>query len=160
MRITDPMKRFIKEHEEDINLNNWGKIYESLNTNFYILTGEFTALMYEAGLNPLTGLDYIPNSFYTSQDIKNFYVPDGIVEIGPFAFSSTLLDNISIPNTVKRIDTYAFLNCLHLGTIEYRGKKEDFLKTFSDSIWFPHNNTVIKCIDGEVKIKNIKGNLG
>lgn len=159
MKITNPMRRFINEHEEDINLDNWEKIYSALNNNYYIVTGEFTSLMYEAELNPLTGLDHIPNSFYTSQDIKTFYVPDGIVEIGPFAFSSTFLDNISIPNTVKRIDNYAFLNCPHLNTIEYRGKKEDFLKTFPKASWFPHNNTIIKCSDGVVKLKDIRGNL-
>lgn len=155
MKITNPIKRFIMAHEEDINLDNWQKIYSALDNNYYIITGEFTSLMYEAGLNPLTGLDYIPNSFYTSQAIKTFYVPDGVVEILPFAFSSTLLGSISIPNTVKRIDSYAFLNCTKLELIEYRGTTEEFKSNLRDpSKWLPTPVAIIKCSDGELSKKN------
>ena len=157
MKITNPIKRFINAHKEDINLDKWGDIYSALNTNYYIVTGEFTSLMYEAGLNPLAGLDYIPNSFYTSQPIQTFYIPDGIVEILPFAFSSTYLSSISIPNTVKRIDSYTFLNCIQLSVIEYRGTVEEFENTFSiedRNNWIPIPSTVIKCIDGNLTKKS------
>ena len=82
-------------------------------------TGEFTALMYAAGIDPLKYLDEVPEGFlsYTTS-IKNIEIPTNITSIGERAFyGCSGLTSITIPKSVISICSVAFGDCTNLTSV-------------------------------------------
>ena len=81
--------------------------------------GELTSLLMQAGIHPLEGMTEIPTYFLCGQEgIKSFSIPMGITKIGVDAFEHTGLESITIPNSVKVIEEFAFVSCENLKTVE------------------------------------------
>lgn len=63
------------------------------------------------------GSDFFdPADFFELTDVV---LPDGLVTIGEKAFQNSLLKSITIPNSVKYIQPYAFSDCTELETIVF-----------------------------------------
>jgi hypothetical protein len=67
----------------------------------------------------------IPNSvenigdhaFAERKDLKNIFIPESVIGIGPFAFSGSGLSTITIPRSVTSIGEAAFYGCSELSSI-------------------------------------------
>ena len=65
--------------------------------------------------NPL----YYANHLYSdaNTEIKDLVIPDGVSNIGSFAFIKGLFTTVSIPGSVAEIGSYSFYKCLSLTTV-------------------------------------------
>lgn len=120
------LKDFIKEHKEEIDNNEWEKVYKSLNEKFNTserfstggqantsdLVGQFTEMVLETGINPLNYMLEIPCYFACNSNIESINIPTNITSIDFGAFwGCKKLTDITIPNNVKSIGRCAFLGC-------------------------------------------------
>lgn len=75
--------------------------------HFFVNDEEITDLVIPEGVS------VVRNSFWGFQGLKTLTVPDGVTEIAACAFGNCEnLTNVSIANTVKKIDYYAFRGCI------------------------------------------------
>ena len=94
--------------------------------------GELTSILMQAGIDPLLGMTEIPVYFlYLQESIKFFNIPQGITKINNYAFVYTDLESITIPNSVRVIDSDAFYGCKNLKTVELPTGVELYLSAFS-----------------------------
>ena len=56
-------------------------------------------------------------AYYLSDDLANMSLPQGINEIGQFAFSRTDVISVTLPEGVEKIDYGAFYHCARLGSV-------------------------------------------
>ncbi len=56
-------------------------------------------------------------AYYMSDDLENMSLPNGISEIGQFAFSRTDVVSVTLPDGVETIDYGAFYHCPRLGSV-------------------------------------------
>lgn len=56
-------------------------------------------------------------AYYLSDDLDNMSLPQGISEIGQFAFSRTDVVSVTLPDGVQKIDYGAFYHCPRLGSV-------------------------------------------
>ena len=105
-------REIIKQCSDYIRRKDWKNFYGAIyqNDGWKSFCGDVTDALLFAGINPLEGLDYVPDYFlYSSKNITRFDIPDGIDEIASaaFAFCSNLTE-INMPNTVTQIGDHAF----------------------------------------------------
>ena len=63
--------------------------------------------------------DYLEANGLKKEDITSFTIPDGITEIGEYAFASChSLESIHIPNSVTEIGDRAFVSCYSLESVD------------------------------------------
>ena len=105
-------KEIIQQCSDYIRSKDWqnfyGEIYQ--NDDWKTFCGSVTEALLIAGINPLEGLNYIPDYFlYDSENTTQFDIPEGINEIcsAAFAYCNNLTD-INMPNTVTQIGDHAF----------------------------------------------------
>lgn len=92
------------------------------------------------------------NSFYSSL-ITSAYVPDGVTEIGGYAFGECLnLTSMSLPNSLQTIDAAGIYHAENLKSIEFRGTMEEWnqIEIKTEAIL---SGTVIMCTDGDIVIE-------
>lgn len=117
--IDESMRVFLMRNKEYINNNDFEMLYINLFEYQPDYISLLTQLLFEAGLNPLDGMDYIPSRFLENTNIKNFTIPKHITAIGSCAFKTCFkLENIEIPSSVKSIAKSAFEDCLSLKTVD------------------------------------------
>ena len=70
---------------------------------------------------------------YAYGRLNEIVIPDGITEIGPYAFSGqTDIESIVLPKTLKTIGTYAFNNCVGLKSVVFEtGSVIDKIDTYA-----------------------------
>ena len=112
MKLTYMAKEIIKQCSDYIRREDWQNFYGAIyqNDDWKTFCGDVTDALLAAEINPLEGLDYVPDYFlYDSKNITKFDIPHGIDEIATaaFAYCSNLTD-ISMPNTVTQIGNHAF----------------------------------------------------
>ncbi|MBP1585780.1 MAG: leucine-rich repeat domain-containing protein [Lachnospiraceae bacterium] len=56
-------------------------------------------------------------AYYMSSSLENMSLPDGIREIGQFAFSRTDVVSVTLPDSVEKIDYGAFYHCERLSDV-------------------------------------------
>lgn len=120
MEISEQTLEFIKDHQNDLDTENWENIYKTdgWRTNYKVF-GQITQLAYEFGSDPLEHLDYIPEGFLFGAEIPSFDIPSHIKSIGDSAFQYCKnLIKISIPNSVTTIGELAFDGCDSLESVE------------------------------------------
>lgn len=62
---------------------------------------------------------------YSDDDLENIIVPEGVVEIAPYAFNGCAMKSIKLPESLKKIGPYCFNYCSNLETITIpKGIKE------------------------------------
>ncbi|MBR5578112.1 MAG: leucine-rich repeat protein, partial [Lachnospiraceae bacterium] len=82
------------------------------------LTNTFSNIFSGCPLGELTfeeGMTKLPNSLFVNSLIEKIKIPNGITEIGRFAFAGcTSLQSVELPNTLSIIHDYAFDKCTSL----------------------------------------------
>ena len=97
----------------------------------------------------------IGESAFASLAFTEIILPDGVTEIGRWAFwGCASLTNITIPDTVKSIGAAALKKCTSLASITFKGTMKQWERIDKDEWWFVDNNAdaVIRCIDGDIKV--------
>ena len=118
--IIDELSKFIKAHVNEINNNNFAKVYEDTNDSLTpcLLTSKLTELFLDAGLEPLEYMQAIPANYLAYSKLTSITIPENITSIGRCAFSGCdSLTSITIPDSVTSIGPSAFENCSGLTSI-------------------------------------------
>ena len=80
--------------------------------------GGITELFYEADIDPLDYMSYVPASFLYGTSIRSFVIPSHIEDINSYAFGHCNdLTHIYIPGNLKSVRLAAFSRCPALKTI-------------------------------------------
>lgn len=106
----------------------------------------------------------IPNSvisigdwtFYGCRELTSVTISNSVIDIGSHAFyGCESLTSLAIPNSVMKIGNGAFYACESLKTILFDGTIEQWqaIKQGSASGHAFRSATIIKCTDGEIKLK-------
>ena len=118
--IIDEISKFIKAHVNEINNNNFAKVYEDTNDSLTpcLLTSKLTELFLDAGLEPLEYMQAVPANYLAYSKLTSITIPENITSIGRCAFSGCdSLTSITIPDSVTSIGSAAFENCSGLTSI-------------------------------------------
>ena len=118
--IIDELSKFIKAHVNEINNNNFAKVYEDTNDSLTpcLLTSKLTELFLDAGLEPLEYMQAVPANYLAYSKLTSITIPENITSIGRCAFSGCDgLTSITIPDSVTSIGSSAFENCSGLTSI-------------------------------------------
>ena len=137
IKVKDSMElaEFILTHKEEINENNFTKVYEDANKLLYhpASPGKLTELFLDAGISPLSYVETVPKRYLDASNITSIEIPNNITSIGDLAFSDCRrLESITIPNGVMKIGKWAFSDCVSLTSIEL----PDNLTHIGDSAFF------------------------
>lgn len=109
--MTQEQKTYIENNVELIDNNNWDKFFK------HAPHGTGTVL-YEAGINFLKDIRYVPGSAFYESNIQTIDIPNNIRIIGNHAFQDcSSLTSITIPDSVTMIGPYAFCGCSSLKSI-------------------------------------------
>ena len=117
------LAEFIKAHVDEINENNFTKVYEDLVDDLDSELeereiGKFTDMLIDAGINPLMYMKTIPQYYMSGSSQTSIEIPEHIQSIDFDAFDSCKgLKSITIPDSVKKIDNCAFLECTGLTSV-------------------------------------------
>lgn len=155
MEISRELKEFILTHEDEINSNDWDKIYNELDGTHKFSNGQLLDVMLEIELNPLNYLEKIPEYFAVDSDIKSFSIPPNIVGIENFAFiNCSHLTSIVAPSSVLNIGGGIFWECENLKDIKFEGTKNQWGSIKKSSSWRVGSKLEkIICSDGEITLK-------
>ncbi len=63
-------------------------------------------------------LNYAHNLYINDELVEELIIPEGVIHIKPFAFVSSFITAVSIPQTVVTIGEHAFYNCYNLVAVE------------------------------------------
>ncbi|MBQ7379211.1 MAG: leucine-rich repeat domain-containing protein [Clostridia bacterium] len=100
------------------------------------------------------GFSRIESSAFYTCGMVSAYVPDGVTEIGRHAFEDCKkLTSLSLPSSLKKIESQGFYKLEQLKTIEFRGTMSQWNQVILEegAIW---GGTVIVCTDGEIVIQD------
>lgn len=107
------LAEFIKTHVDEINDNNFTKVYEDayeLLANYEI--GQFTDILIAAKINPLLYMSRIPNNYMSGSKQKSLEIPNNITTISWWAFyNAKSLTEIEIPDNVSSMNGPVFMGC-------------------------------------------------
>lgn len=111
-RLKKQYMKFIDEHEDLFNNNNYDEIYAKLAQDFPASrVGIFTKMFFDIGENPLIYMKKVPKYYLATNQalLKNIVcrIPTNVEEIRDFAFGSCV-KLLFIPDTVTHIDTSSF----------------------------------------------------
>ena len=141
----------LEKFAEYIDSNQFSDMYESdlfMKSDIPITTA-ITLILYEAKIDPLEHMDYIPEYFLALSDIPLFNVPKHILHIAPAAFENSKLKEIYLPAKLQAIGDQAFEGCSQLKRIIFDGTRKQFEKIALGKRWDAETAyTVIECTDG------------
>ena len=119
--IETQLADFIKENSNDIDNNEFEKVYNKLNSypETYLIKPRLTELLIAAGIDPLLYMDKVPANYALGLNIKSIKTPYGIKLIQSHAFSDcTELTEVNLSDSIIRIDDSCFENCQNLRHIK------------------------------------------
>lgn len=121
-KVLDVLEEIVDTYTNEIDNNDFEFVYDEINRFYdFEITGRFTDLLLDNGINPLKYMDYVPDYFLYRSDIESFIIPDNVIRIGEEAFSGcSNLTNLTIPGGMHSIERNAFLDCDNL-IITYDG---------------------------------------
>ena len=121
MKISKSLKDFISTYSEDINKNNFNKLYYDIllkeiknsgNDLWAADIGQFTSILYNIEIDPLLYMQSVPPLFlYDDENIHNVKIPSNIVEISSQAFTRSSINSLYIPDQVTKIGDGVFTSC-------------------------------------------------
>jgi hypothetical protein len=122
-RFTKSFIEFIKRPDVHIAISSYdfNYVYERLKIEKVAVASDFTSMLYEAGINSLPYLKYIPTRYMSNGEIpvKSIILPKQITSIGDFAFvRCTELEHIDINEGCRAIYATAFGGCTSLKQID------------------------------------------
>ena len=97
----------------------------------------------------------IGESAFASLAFKEIILPDGVTEIGRWAFwGCASLNNITIPDKVKSIGASALKKCTSLASITFKGTMKQWGEIDKQVDWNLEvkADAVIRCTDGDIKL--------
>ena len=114
-----PLRRILgnPEFQKLIDEGNWEKVYSLITTRSHTMAdiGTLTELLLRSGINPLDGMNVIPDYFLYGSEIESFTIPNKITLISDGAFENCkALKSISIPNSVQKMGSRVFQGCIDL----------------------------------------------
>lgn len=119
--LADFIAGFIKENSNEIDNNEFEKVYNKLNAypETYLIKPRLTELLIAAGIDPLLYMDKVPANYALGLNIKSIKTPYGIKLIQSHAFSDcTELTEVDLSDSIIRIDDSCFENCQNLRHIK------------------------------------------
>ena len=144
------LKEFVEKNIHIIEENRFKELYIIAEVDTDIEVYDLTKLLYEAEIDPLQSLDYIPSGFMSgtfdrqievvdldylphikhiegeafayNNDLKEIILPPNLETIGATAFLASGLKKIVIPKSVKAIGSAAFMDCKNLSEVVIEGK--------------------------------------
>lgn len=110
------IKEFIETHIEDIESNNFSKVYDLIDV---FETSSLTQVLISAKIDPLQYLSEVPSKFLFEPEIlvTSINIPSNIKEIGSKAFVDCDFSDVHIPEGVQVIRQRAFSCCKNLTTV-------------------------------------------
>lgn len=116
---------FVEKYINDIDANNWKKVYDMANIELdEVSVGFLTEMFLDSGIHPLLWMEDIPSNFLNqTMKIKSIFIPDSIYWIGNKAFYGSRLEDLDLSNTiVQGIGAEAFKDCNNLEKIIFSNK--------------------------------------
>lgn len=176
--MKNSVKEFIENNIDLIDTADWDKIYkEAIEFLPAPSIGEFSFTMIKAGIDPLIGLNYIPETFLYRSEITNYTIPDNILSIHEDAFGACHnLEHITLSSNIEEIRTQSFMFCeklqsltlpasvIYIGSdvfrgcdslkqLEYEGSEEDWEKILKQDDWYSGSSIKsVICNDNKTKI--------
>lgn len=164
MKISDDLREFlsIDTIQKLIDNNHFRDVYLAL--EHYCVshskipsehTSELTRLFDEAEIDVFQDAEftYIPTDFISdSEEIsyKYFEVPKGVTKIRSFAFiNANSLEEITLPDTIRLIETKIFTDMAPIDTIIYEGTMDQWRQIIKADHW-GDNIIFVRCDDGEI----------
>ena len=171
------LQMFINEHSDDIDNNNFDKVYTDAYPYFKDDTdiGLITEMLHSCDIHPEEYFtSAIHSAFaYNTSDITDIVIHKDIIKVGGeafyrsclksvtfetgsrlnyismYAFRDTLLTEVDLPEGVKTISAYSFGNCGHLTRIYI----PDSYTNIADTAFFGSENVIIECHENSVAQK-------
>lgn len=85
--------------------------------------------------------------------LKTVFLTYGLQTISDYMFNNcSILNGLTIPNTVKKIGKYTFTSCPELKEVTYEGTTEEWNTVELDSDGVFDSGVVIHCTDGNITI--------
>lgn len=87
-------------------------------------------------------------------EVPNIYNERNVIGIGEYAFyANKSIRTVTLPNTITKIEEFAFGNCTNLENLIFKGTKEKFNSIEKVERWnYKALFTKVTCDDGEVEI--------
>lgn len=153
--MVDPrVKRFLNEHLELLNSNNFEELYRKFHYVAAINT-PLTEILYQAGINPLEYMTEVPEDYASGSGIiEEVSIPETITVIRRYAFDDCInLKNVYISKSVNTIKYNSFARTKDC-VFTYNGTRKDFLEIDFYHTSFPED-AIIKCTDTIETFKKI-----
>ena len=129
MKISKSLKDFISTYSEDINKNNFNKLYYDIllkeiknigNDLWAADIGQFTSILYNIEIDPLLYMQSVPPLFlYDDENIHNVKIPSNIVGINNQAFTRSSINSLYIPDQITKIGDGIFTSCGKLKKVTF-----------------------------------------
>ena len=105
MKIYQEVKDFLSENRHLINAFDFRTLYELASRKGNISISQMTYIFYNAGINPLQYMNFVPSLFARDLDLPNpiIDIPDHIESIHPRAFERTNATKFIAPVNLKNI---------------------------------------------------------
>lgn len=123
--VKDSALAWIYRHLLLIDENNWADVYQFLN-NGSMTNHRITEMFYQAGLEPLDYLDYVPEDYLSNnQNLIEIQIPNNIKTLAESAFyGCNRVTEIELPESVTTILDYALAGMDNLKSIYIPGDLE------------------------------------
>ena len=111
MEMSTQLKNFIEQNTSLLEKEDWSALYEKLyiHTDKLPTATELTECLYRADIDPLVGIDTVPDYFLAGSKLfYRFTVPEGIRIIGKNAFADSSITTIILPEGLTGIGKEAF----------------------------------------------------
>ncbi len=132
--MTVEVTEVIQDNKDLIESMDWHQFYDNASFNLDgECTGQLGKIFLDLGINPLAELEYIPDYYLSSTDIKSFTIPNYIHLLSEGCFSyCEQLEEIIIPESVTEIAQFAFFCCKNLKKITILSDNVQIGKTSFD----------------------------
>ena len=109
--MTNEQKKYIENNIELIENNQWEEFFKDA-------PDSVGAVLYEAGIDFITPLRYVPHSAFYRSNLQTIAIPDGVTRIGDSSFRyCRSLESVTIGNSVTSIGDSAFWECNSLESV-------------------------------------------
>ena len=143
--MSPEVRAAIEENKALIEAEDWENLYRKLGETQAIDTiGKVSQALLSAGVDPLEGSKKIPQYFFAMLPITSYEVPDGIEIIGASAFVlCEELKEVTLPKTIKIIQSGAFMNAHKLNKIIFQGTKAKWEKILKGPWWSAGTDKIV-----------------
>lgn len=146
--------KFIKNHEEEINLNKFEDLYMELNKEYVSLktVSTFTQILLDSEINPIPYLTDIPRSFAAYLTLDKVVLPEGVITIGTHSFYNSQINELYLPHSLIEILDFGFKDA-KINKIIYNGTKDEFYAIKGRYVGYL-DAARIECKDGVIVDEN------